>query len=52
MKLLVLNHKMNIEYSILDNYIKELSNIKNNNIKLVVCPSDIYLLKFKEKAVP
>lgn len=48
MKLLVLNHKMNIEYSILDNYIKELSNIKNNNIKLVVCPSDIYLLKFKE----
>lgn len=48
MKLLVLNHKMNIEYSVLDNYIKELSNIKNNNIKLVVCPSDIYLLKFKE----
>lgn len=48
MKLLVLNHKMNIEYSILDNYIKELSNIKNNNIKLVVCPSNIYLLKFKE----
>ncbi|MGN0973988.1 MAG: triose-phosphate isomerase [Bacilli bacterium] len=49
MKLLVLNHKMNIEYSVLDNYIDELSNIKNNNIKLVVCPSDIYLLKFKEK---
>lgn len=48
MKLLVLNHKMNIEYSVLNNYIKELSNIKNNNIKLVVCPSDIYLLKFKE----
>lgn len=40
---------MNIEYSVLDNYIEELSNIKNSNIKLVVCSSDIYLLKFKEK---
>lgn len=49
MKLVVLNHKMNIEYNELDTYINELSCIKKENVEFVVCPSDIYLLKFIER---
>lgn len=49
MKLVVLNHKMNIAYHDLNTYMKDLSCIKNKNIELVICPSDIYLLKFIEK---
>lgn len=49
MKLVVLNHKMNIAYNELDTYINALACIKRDNIELVVCPSDIYLLKFIER---
>ena len=48
MKLVVLNHKMNLEYSNLDEYISALKNIDISNIDLVVCPTDIYLSKFIE----
>ena len=48
MKLVVLNHKMNLEYEDLDKYIDDLKKINLSNIKLVVCPTDVYLSKFIE----
>ena len=46
MKLVVLNHKMNINYGNLDKYISDLKKVDSDNIELVVCPANIYLLEF------
>ena len=45
MKLIVLNHKMNILYNELDEYIDKINKVNNN---LIIAPSNIYLLKFLE----
>ena len=47
MKSLVLNHKMNFAYDEIGDYIKNINDIKTNNVNLVVCPSSIYLSFFK-----
>ena len=48
MKLIVLNHKMNLEKKDVDQYISQLKNVSFFPNKLVVCPTNIYLLKFIE----
>jgi len=44
-KLIVLNHKMNLEYNEVYPYIERINKINTNN-NLVVCPSNIYLSDF------
>ena len=44
-KLIVLNHKMNLEYDEVVPYIKKLNEIETTN-DLIVCPSNIYLTDF------
>lgn len=44
-KLIVLNHKMNLEYDEVIPYIERINNIDTNN-SIVVCPSNIYLSDF------
>ena len=44
-KLIVLNHKMNLEYDEVVPYIEKINKISTNN-NLVVCPSNIYLTDF------
>lgn len=44
-KLCVLNHKMNLLYNEVDEYIERINKIDKN---LIICPSNIYLLKFLE----
>ena len=46
MKLLVLNHKANCSYNDLEKYIEKIKKIKKDGVKLILCPSNIYLLKF------
>lgn len=45
MKLIVLNHKMNLLYNELDEYINRINKINKN---IIIAPSNIYLLKFLE----
>ena len=47
MKYIILNHKMNLYYEELDNYISEINKINKN---LIIAPSSIYLLEFIKKA--
>ncbi|MDD3241269.1 MAG: triose-phosphate isomerase [Bacilli bacterium] len=47
MKSLVLNHKMNFNYDEVNEYIKNINDVKSNKINLVICPSFIYLSFFK-----
>ncbi len=49
MKILALNHKMNMNLEEIDNYILRFNNINFNNILCIVCPSSIYLNKFKQE---
>lgn len=44
-KLIVLNHKMNLEYDEVIPYIERINNIDTNN-SIVICPSNIYLSDF------
>ena len=44
-KLLVLNHKMNMLYDDIYDYINKLNNIKTN-MNIIICPSYIYLTDF------
>ena len=44
-KLIVLNHKMNLEYDEVVPYIEEINKINTSN-NLVVCPSNLYLSDF------
>ena len=46
MKIIVLNHKMNLYYEEINNYINKINNIKHN---LIIAPSNIYLLEFNNK---
>ena len=46
MKIIVLNHKMNLYYEELNNYINRVNNIQHN---LIIAPSNIYLLEFIHK---
>ena len=46
MKIIVLNHKMNLYYEELDNYINRVNKLENN---LIIAPSNIYLLEFINK---
>lgn len=46
MKLIVLNHKMNLYYEELDNYIEKINKIEKN---LIIAPSNIYLIEFINK---
>ena len=46
MKTIVLNHKMNLYYEQLDNYIERINKLPYN---LIIAPSNIYLLEFKKK---
>jgi len=43
MKIIVLNHKMNLYYNELDNYINRINKINN---PLIIAPSNIYLTEF------
>ncbi len=49
MKYVVLNHKMNLEYKAIKNYLELLTRLDLKNNKLIVCPSDIYLTNFIDK---
>lgn len=44
-KIIVLNHKMNLEYDEVVPYINRLNQIETNN-NLIICPSNIYLSDF------
>ena len=44
-KLIILNHKMNLEYDEVYSYIDKLNAIETNN-SVIVCPSNIYLESF------
>lgn len=44
-KLIILNHKMNLEYDQVVPYINKLNNIETTN-DIIVCPSNIYLTDF------
>ena len=44
-KLIILNHKMNLEYDEVYNYIHNINEIDTNN-SLIICPSNIYLEAF------
>ena len=46
MKIIVLNHKMNLYYEELHNYIDRVNKLENN---LIIAPSNIYLLEFIKK---
>ena len=46
MKTIVLNHKMNLNYSDVDEYIKRINKI---NKSLIIAPSNIYLIEFLKK---
>ena len=46
MKTIVLNHKMNLYYENLDDYINRINKLSQN---LIIAPSNIYLLEFKSK---
>ena len=48
MKTIVLNHKMNLYYNELDDYINRINKISNN---LIIAPSNIYLIEFKNKCI-
>ena len=43
MKTIILNHKMNLYYDELNNYIERINNIEKN---IIIAPSNIYLLEF------
>lgn len=47
MKLIVLNHKMNLYYHELDEYIEKSNCLKHN---LIIAPSNIYLIEFIKKS--
>ena len=44
-KMIILNHKMNLEYDQIHDYINKLNKIKTDN-NIVVCPTSIYLESF------
>ena len=44
-KMIILNHKMNLEYDQVHDYINKLNNLKTDN-NIIVCPTDIYLESF------
>ena len=44
-KLIVLNHKMNLEYDEVVSYINKLNEVNTTN-NIIVCPSNIYLSDF------
>ena len=44
-KLIVLNHKMSLEYDEVPTYIQKINEIKTDN-NLIICPSNIYLTDF------
>ena len=44
-KMIILNHKMNLEYDEVHDYIDKLNNIKTDN-NIIVCPTNIYLESF------
>lgn len=46
MKIIILNHKMNLYYEDLNNYIERINKISNN---IIIAPSNIYLLEFVKK---
>ena len=46
MKIIVLNHKMNLYYEELNNYIDRVNNLSHN---LIIAPSNIYLLEFNKE---
>lgn len=46
MKIIVLNHKMNLYYEKINEYINRVNSINNN---LIIAPSNIYLLEFINK---
>ena len=46
MKLIILNHKMNLYYEDVDNYITNINKINRN---LIIAPSSIYLIEFLKK---
>ena len=46
MKIIVLNHKMNLYYNELNHYIDKINGFRNN---LIIAPSNIYLLEFINK---
>lgn len=46
MKIIVLNHKMNLYYNQIDEYIERINKINKN---LIIAPSNIYLLEFLNK---
>lgn len=46
MKIIVLNHKMNLYYEELNEYINRINKISNN---IIIAPSNIYLLEFINK---
>ena len=45
-KIIVLNHKMNLYYEELYEYIDRINKLNHN---LIIAPSNIYLLEFKNK---
>lgn len=47
MKMIILNHKMNLYYEDLDQYIDRINQINKN---LIIAPSNIYLLEFLKKS--
>lgn len=46
MKYIMLNHKMNLEYKVIKEYVKQLATLNTKDNMLVVFPSDIYLTNF------
>lgn len=44
-KMIILNHKMNLEYDEVHDYINKINNIKTEN-SIIICPSNIYLEAF------
>lgn len=46
MKIIILNHKMNLYYEELSNYIERINNLERN---IIIAPSNIYLLEFIKK---
>ena len=46
MKIIILNHKMNLYYEELNNYIERINNLERN---IIIAPSNIYLLEFIKK---
>lgn len=47
-KLIILNHKLNLNYDELNNYIEKINEIDTNN-DIIICPSYLYLESFKNK---